>query len=220
MSIRDLVIKVLRMVGGAFVGTVHDRLTTLECKLDQIIRQQDETATSLLQGCLHLIELHHKSEEVYSGQLDVLLRHEALLRELRSDLAKSVAQANDWASQSQLALLRSSSDRIDLVFAKLLEELAARIDNARALVQAPIRSIEESITSLQVDVGAIGDLHNQLRNFVEVQVSRGSRIRKDSIGDHRHDTVLATQFDAAVMTGSLVQRSTSRAEPQGAAKDE
>jgi FkbM family methyltransferase len=78
MSIRKLVIRLLRKYGAALTATVHDRLTTMESKLDQLgsklneLNAQNEdlaaSQTALLQGSIHLIESLQKLGAVTDSQ--------------------------------------------------------------------------------------------------------------------------------------------------------
>src|SRR4051794_28279949 len=105
MTIRDLTVRCLRLIGAALTGTVHDRLIKHEFRLNDLSAQLNdlsvanksfvETDAALLQGTIHMIESFQKSQKIYYQQADHLSRLESLLRECREMLASQVCAETD-----------------------------------------------------------------------------------------------------------------------------
>jgi FkbM family methyltransferase len=130
MNIRKLIIPQLRRYGAVLAGTVHDRLTALESKLDHVssrlneVNSQNENLaeghTAVLQGSIHIIESVRKLRETCNSQktLEALtdlkgqlarIIEESPARELRAQLADLTARTK-LAADSQQALLQSRVD--------------------------------------------------------------------------------------------------------------
>jgi FkbM family methyltransferase len=148
MTIREFVTKILRRIGGALAGTVHDRMTVQEGMLHQLGAQLDhlksevnnlrfeheslaENQTALLQGSNHTIESLQNSQRALTEHVDMLVRVETAAREIRAALAE-FSTASDHAANWRLSLLQSRMDQTD--------------ESVRSQVGSVIERIEQSST--------------------------------------------------------------------------
>jgi FkbM family methyltransferase len=173
------------MVGGAFVGTVHDRLTVHEGLLHQLGSQLDtlktvtndlclhnhslaESQTALLQGVIRVIESLQNSHKLAVGQTDLLVRLETAARELQANMDHTEEFIN-----SGVASLQSSLQRIEHSFGsgtKALGELQSYIsefaDHAATTLkdelvqQVCVETTDYSLTN--PEIGLISFLYSYL----------------------------------------------------------
>jgi FkbM family methyltransferase len=184
MNIRKLVIRQLRKYGAALVATVHDRLTTLESKLEQLsshvneLNTQNEdlaaSHTALLQGSIHVIEAVQKLRETCYGQTDLLVRLEAPTRELRAELAELSAQAKA-AAGSQQTLVRScmGGQRQALEAVTNLKDQLARALENEVVQQVCVETSDYSLAN--PEIGLMSFLYSYLptRQVIDIGAHAG-----------------------------------------------
>ncbi len=118
MAIADPVKNFLRTFGHALVSSVHDRLTSIELRLDEASAKlnyltagsesnrekmaslsQDLAASdaALLTASIRLVEASKELHALYDGHTDLLARVETLNRTVAHELSKLHAQVNQTA---------------------------------------------------------------------------------------------------------------------------
>jgi FkbM family methyltransferase len=165
VTIRDFVIKVLRKVGGALAGTVHDRMSygegilvrleshaeSLGPQLRELSSQNQHLAeahTALLQASIETVESLRKLQKPPSGQMEAQVRLETLSREVRAELAKLVRESDRAAgSQALFESLLNDMDRSNASRAEQLEAGLQKIENAHARQIEYLQAVLESNTS-------------------------------------------------------------------------
>jgi FkbM family methyltransferase len=204
MTVREWVIKILRKVGGALSGTLHDRLAEHEGILYRLGSQLDRVNSEVA-------DLSSQSQNLAEN-------HTALLQSsIRTvELMQSRVNQIDESASARAASLLEKIERSNTQHNEMIQSLLARIDSSdatansqRSILQSRVDQITESLSSLSAPILETIE-QSSIRQNEMLQALRARIDASDSAGSSQQSMLQARmdQIDEAARsrTSSILEK--------------